>query len=408
MKVLISAYACEPGKGSEPGVGWNAAIGISQHHEVWVITRENNRAAIEPELEKKRLENLHFVFYDLPVWLRWWKQKQKGVHFYYYLWQIAIYFVARKLHQQISFDLVHHVTFVNYYRPSLLAMLPVPFIWGPVGGGESAPKSFWLGLGTKGLLFEGIRELSRWLSEFDPFVRITARRSAWAFATTPDTALRMRKLGAKNVDILSEAALSPINLSFLSELKKQESKPFRFLSLGRLLPLKGFHLGIEAFARANLDGAEYWIIGDGPDRTRQESLAKRLGVSSKVKFFGNLPRFEALQKMADCNVLVHPSLHDSGGWVCLEAMAAGLPVLCLDLGGPSQQVTNETGIKIVANNSRQVIADLSVVMSTLYRNGWSEQLAISTKRRVEKFYSLHSQNAKILSIYKNIKIKEIH
>src|SRR2546430_4418443 len=48
----------------------------------------------------------------------------------------------------------------------------------------------------------------------------------------------------------------------------------------------------------------------------------------------------------------HPSLHDSGGWVCLEAMAAGRPVICLDLGGPGYQVTEESGIKIDRKSTR--------------------------------------------------------
>ena len=48
-------------------------------------------------------------------------------------------------------------------------------------------------------------------------------------------------------------------------------------------------------------------------------------------------------------MLIHPSLHDSGGWVCLEAMAAGRPVICLDLGGPGLQVTEKTGIKVKAS-----------------------------------------------------------
>jgi hypothetical protein len=43
-------------------------------------------------------------------------------------------------------------------------------------------------------------------------------------------------------------------------------------------------------------------------------------------------------------------VHDSGGWVCLGAMAAGKTVTCLDLGGSAELVTNLTGIKVVANN----------------------------------------------------------
>ena len=66
LKVLVSAYACEPDKGSEPGVGWNWAKQIAHFHEVWVVTRTNNRPAIEERIEKNPDPNLHFIYVDLP------------------------------------------------------------------------------------------------------------------------------------------------------------------------------------------------------------------------------------------------------------------------------------------------------------------------------------------------------
>ena len=50
LKVLISAYACEPNKGSEPEVGWQWALQMARYHDVTVLTRSNNRAGIEKEL----------------------------------------------------------------------------------------------------------------------------------------------------------------------------------------------------------------------------------------------------------------------------------------------------------------------------------------------------------------------
>ncbi|MEO1673666.1 MAG: glycosyltransferase family 1 protein, partial [Cyanobacteria bacterium J06631_2] len=145
MKILLSAYSCEPGKGSERGVGWNMAKAIAKHHEVWVFTRpDESKEAIEAELAHNPDPNLHFVYFTLPFWqdsLRWGQSGAMQLH--YYLWQIQAYFVAKKMHREINFDLAHHVTFVRYSVPSLLSLLPIPFIWGAVGGGESAPGKFW-------------------------------------------------------------------------------------------------------------------------------------------------------------------------------------------------------------------------------------------------------------------------
>ncbi len=53
MKVLVSAYACEPGKGSEPGAGWNWVVAAARQHELCVLTRANNRESIEAALEHR-------------------------------------------------------------------------------------------------------------------------------------------------------------------------------------------------------------------------------------------------------------------------------------------------------------------------------------------------------------------
>ena len=67
LKVLMSAYACEPGRGSEPGVGWVVASEMARYHDVWVITRPNHRPFIEAELARNPQPDLHFVYWDLPV-----------------------------------------------------------------------------------------------------------------------------------------------------------------------------------------------------------------------------------------------------------------------------------------------------------------------------------------------------
>ena len=363
LRVLICAYACEPHRGSEPGVGWSVARHIAEHCETWVITREAFRQAIEAELANNPVSQLHFVYYDPPPWL-----KAEGVirsHVHYYLWQIGTYPVARRLCRNIDFDLTHHVTYARYWGPSFLALLPLPFIWGPVGGGESAPKGFWRGLGLGGVLFEVQREMARWLGEHDPYTRRTARRSTLALATTAESAARMRKLKARSVRVLSEAGLPQEDIKQLRLYPLDGESPVRFISTGRLLGWKGFHLGLCAFAEARLTDAEYWIVGDGPERRSLEILAKRLGVDHKARFWGHLPRKEALSKLQRCHVVVHPSLHDSGGWVCLEAMAAGRPVVCLDIGGPATQVTPEAGFKIAARNSRQTVVDLAEAIKKL-------------------------------------------
>jgi len=135
-------------------VGWNWVRQIARFHKVWAITRKNNRESIERAQTKVPILNIDWVYFDLPRWARFWKRGQQGVHLYYYLWQIGAYFVGKRLHREVGFDLVHHVTFGTYWIPSFLAFLPVPFVWGPLGGGESAPKAFYKTFSFRSRVYE--------------------------------------------------------------------------------------------------------------------------------------------------------------------------------------------------------------------------------------------------------------
>lgn len=407
MKILLSVYACEPNRGSEPGVGWNMAVEIAKHHQVWAFTSNTHRKAIETELAVKPVPNLNFIYLDPFGWVYDWsmegKQIQWDIHIHYYLWQIQAYFIAKALHREIGFDLVHHITYVKYSSPSFLSLLSVPFVWGPVGGAESAPLPFWKDFSFRGKVYENFRNLARRLGELDPFVRLTARRSILAWATTEDTANRIKQIGASNVQVLSQVGLLPEEIEFLANYPLSARTPIRFISMGRLLHWKGFHFGLRAFASATLPHAEYWIVGDGPERHRLEQLAQELGIASQVKFWGKLSRHEGFSKLEKCHVLVHPSLHDSGGMVCLEAMAAGRPVICLDLGGPAVQVTEENGFKVPAHNTKQAIQDLSKAIELLANNPeLRERIGQTNKKIVKQKYSWESKGYYLAKLYDKI------
>jgi glycosyltransferase involved in cell wall biosynthesis len=302
---------------------------------------------------------------------------------------------------------IHHVTFVKYSTPSFLSLLPVPFIWGPVGGAESAPGAFWQDFSLRAKAYEVARALFRSIGELDPFVSLTARRSAVVQATTEDTAKRLYKMGVNNVQISSALGLTDEEITRLAQFKTPDNSPVRFISMGRLLHWKGFHLGIRAFAEANLPDAEYWVVGDGPEGDSLAALAQDLGIARQIKFWGRLPREETLDKLAECHALVHPSLHDSGGLVCTEAMGAGRPVICLDLGGPATQVTEETGFKIPAQSPEQAVQDLAKAMVHLAKE---PELRIRMgevgKKLVGRSRSWQAKGEQLAALYEQVTLQE--
>lgn len=408
MKILLSAYACEPNRGSEPGVGWNIARELARYNQVWVLTRpDDGREAIEAELARNPQPNLHIVYFTLPVLGGFWQWGSIAFVLHYYLWQIQAYFVAKKLHQQVDFDVAHHVTFVRYSSPSFISLLPIPFVWGTVGGAEAAPKPFWQDFGFRAKIYEILRAFAHKVGERDPFARLTAQKSAIARVTTADTAKQVSKMGALKIEIVPEAALSLEEISKMSLFPILDSSPVRFISMGRLLHWKGFHLGLKAFAQANLADAEYWILGEGVEANKLQSLATKLGIANRVKFWGRLPRSQTLTKLSQCHVLVHPSLHDSGGWVCLEAMAAGRPILCLDLGGPGVQVTAQTGIKVPAHSPEQAVIELAQGMVRLTQDPQlRSRLGIGGRTMVQELYNWEAKGQEITKLYRELKVND--
>lgn len=398
LNVLVSAYACQPDMGSEPGVGWQTVHALANHHRVWVLTRESNREAIESFYSSRKSCSIGFIYCDPPGLAKYLKPAQVP---HYYLWQIAAYRAAKSLYQQHSFDIVHHVTYVRYSTPSFLSLLPVPFIWGPVGGGEQAPSAFWVDFNLRARIYEILRRSIHFIGELDPFTKMTARRSQLVRATTAETATRLQKLGAKHIEICGESGLAGAEIEKLSNLSLPSSNPFRVISMARLLHWKGLHLSIRAFAEANLpETAEYWIAGEGPEREALEELAKTLQISHKIKFLGRLPRAETLEKLSQCHVLIHPSLHDSGGWVCLEAMASGRPVICLDTGGPATQVTEQTGIRVPVNHPQQVVQDLSSALLSLANSpDLQRRMGQAGRLRVKEHFSWESKATQLSQLY---------
>ena len=197
-------------------------------------------------------------------------------------------------------------------------------------------------------------------------------------------------------------------IEWLRNLPTEVPESRALVSIGRFIPFKGFHLALRAFAAADLGDVTYWLIGDGPERSRLEQLARDLGIEDRVSFLGKLPREKTLEKLAASDALLHPSLHDSGGWVTLEAMAACKPVVCLNLGGPATQVTEQTGIKVAAHTPEQAVAELAEALRCLMDDeARRDAMGRAGQRRVAEFYSWAHNGRKFDQIYRQVVHRQV-
>jgi len=408
MRVLISACACEPGTGSESNVGWHWVRQVSRFHEVWVITWAGNRNAIEKSLATKPLRSVHWVYFD-PRWARLSREGQRSLHVYYYLWQLGVYFVGRRLHRNVKFDLVHHVTLGSFWFPSFLALLPVPFVWGPVGAGLAAPRIFWKEFSLRGKVNEWLRATARSLVHLDPVRARTEDRACAILTVSPVTAREVRFRNQHKITLFSQVGLDTKEFDRLDDLGPEGSGSFTLLSVGRLLHWKGFALAIKAFAilHETFPDSQYWIVGDGPEKRKLTELSISLGLAEYVHFVGSLSRRDYIARLRCCDAMVYPSLHEPGAFVIVEAMAVGKPVVCLDLGEPALQVTDGTGIKVPITSPEQVVSDLAAAMTRLARDpDLRIRLGTAARRRVREQFDWDKKGIFMTKLYETLCTKE--
>jgi Glycosyltransferase len=340
IKVLLSAYACEPEKGSEPGVGWNWAKHLCVENDVTVVTRSNNRGSIEQSGEAW-ISSVKWIYYDLPQHVQWLKKHGFAVHLYYILWQYNACRLIKNMiaRSALSIDIVHHVTFGTYWLPSWMGKLAMPFVFGPVGGGEEMPGELLKCLTPAQQRYEKRRNIAQRVF-YRLFKRLTSSDNVLFIAGTDETLQKAKKHAIPcDTMVFPQAGLSEDEKACFSMLPDNSAhSSFCIMSMGRLEHWKGYHLGIQAFSKLleRHPRAEYWISSDGPERKHLEHLAKFHNCGTQVKFLGKLPTLQSLHgQLAQCNVMLHPALHETFGVACLEAMALKKPVVCINHGGPA-------------------------------------------------------------------------
>ena len=407
LKVLISAYACEPHKGSEPSVGWKWVKQIAKFAEVWVITRANNREVIEEELKRNSDPNLHFVYVDLPKWVRFWKKGQRGVRTYYHLWQFAVFLKARQIAKKIKFDIAHHITFVNDWMPSALSLLHIPFIWGPLGSHPPVPWVFLPNKRAK-ILEVGRLTIQNAFRFVNPFFYLTIIRTRYIVTISKSISFKYPfKLFPEHKFFYQPAIAVD---SFLTEIRKdkdndnKDNNIIEVITVGRLIYIKGFHLALEAFALAYRQhrNIRLTIIGDGMEKNNLVNLTKKLKIDDFVEFTGNISRNDVLDRMVDSDIFLFPSF-EGGGMVVLEAMASGVPVVCLDYGGPGEMVTDKCGIKVKPVTPEQTVKDLSDALLKLANDpDLRKKLGSAGKRRAKEYYNWEKKGEFIQKVYQSV------
>jgi glycosyltransferase involved in cell wall biosynthesis len=359
LRVLLVGHACAPGVGSEPGLTWNWARHLAEHHEVWVVAHPHWRAAVEDAPRRPGQPAPRLVWVDLPErWDPWLPARgERGIHLHYVLWQRAALAQARWLHALQRFDIVHHVGWGTVNAPPALWRLGAPFVWGPLGGGQAAPLRFGRYLGWRGTCRETARTVRRHLVPFLPPLRRAVANSAAILATNLETADVLYRAGAQQVDLFLDNGVLPEQF-VTRQRTRRAGDQLELLWAGRLEARKALPLALAAMARVRDLPARLTIAGDGPLRAAYERQAATLGLDNRVRFVGQVSQADIRKLFASSDAFVFTSLQDSFGSVVIEAMAASLAVLGLEHQGFGAMIPEEAAIKIPVTSPSATIHGL--------------------------------------------------
>ena len=335
-KIFVSAYACEPGLGSEIGVGWHWVLEMSRFFELWVLTRESNRGTIEPWIaEHLEYAKIHFVYFDLPHWARRWKRGMRGVRIYYMLWQWLSDGIVKRTMQENGIDTYHLLTYGNAMWPASRYGMKQRFVWGPVSAGVMLPRFLTKHFSWKSRLKEVSQRVMRWLLPLNVGFRRRCKHADLILCKTDDTIQCVpEKWRGKCVQV-TDVAVERRDAERYLMPKWYDDEKINYVAAGTLVGWRTMDVLIEAWINSQLStlNSQLSIVGDGPERGRLERLVDELGVRDSVRFVGQVDMETYCSYIAQADVVVNPCFREGAVTVSFDSMAMGKPLICFDTGG---------------------------------------------------------------------------
>ena len=404
--MLVIADSCNPEWESVPLVGWSHYHALTALVDTHLITRNWNRPALA---RAGLVEGRDYTAFDTD-WLinpvaklvRRISGESKGYAMLTALTTPAYLVMEQAVWRQFGpalrageYDLVHRITPLSAPVPSLLAArcrrLGIPFVLGPMNGGLPWPKEFPSLQRQEGEFLSRLRGLYRLV----PGYRVTREASAAIMVGGASAMADLPKRWRAKAVYVPENGIDPARFPRPPRrtADSYRNRPLRAAFLGRLVPFKGCDMLIEAAAPLLLAGRmTLEIIGFGPERERLDAMVAERGLAGPLTFAGKLSHFDLADRLKRADVLTFPSVHEFGGAVVLEAMAAGVVPIVMDYGGPAELVSPASGYLLPMGDRATVIANLRAALESIIAD--PGRLAEKSRRGVERAFGLFAWPAK--------------
>jgi rhamnosyl/mannosyltransferase len=173
------------------------------------------------------------------------------------------------------------------------------------------------------------------------------------------------------------------------------------LFAGKLRYYKGLNYLLEAMRE--IPRAQLVVVGAGPMEQTWRALAQTLEVDARVQFVGEVPDAQLPSYYAAADIFVLPASERSEafGLVQLEAMAAGKPVVCTELGTGTSfvNVNEETGLVVPARDAHA----LAVAINRLLDDAaLRERMGAAGRARVRNEFALEKMVERVMQVYEQV------
>lgn len=198
----------------------------------------------------------------------------------------------------------------------------------------------------------------------------------------------LRKLALKTAPSIEFSVIPDgIDLNKFAFVERDDQNDtVRVLTIGRLIPRKGFQFLIEAIPEilqsVNRD-FELEIVGDGPMKSQLVSLAEKSKVDHRINFAGTVAYDELVQHYNDADIFVLPSLAEGMPLVILEAMATGLPVIASKVQGIEDLIQPGINGHLVKPGNTKQLAEKVIKLIT--ENQIRIQMGHESRDKVRKY-----------------------
>jgi len=398
LKVLVAAYAVDANDVGEIQMVYKWVRHLSEKVDLTLITTGSR---LHEECGLEHFSNIELITVKNAISFRRWDAFDRGVHPGYveYFWRARN--IVKDLVRRQAFDICHHLAPFSLRYPTPLIDVETPLIVGPIYGGLRPPAIMKQLKAREGAL-EKLRAVDGIRMRIDPYLVKHYRKARKILLSAPYVKALLPMQYKDKTGIVSGIA---VDEGMMEEIHRSPAKKsIDLIAVSRIVAAKGLELLICGLAECkNRSRVKLHIYGRGPLEDEYRQLTRKLAIEENVIWHGFVPNKKVVSCYKNMDVFALPSLKEPAGIAVLEAMAKGLPVLCVDAGGPGYSVTDRCGIKIRLADKDTMIRQIAHGVDSLAGDAKRRiMMGREAQERIRNEFTWEAVTDKTVALYESI------